>query len=77
MTNGIGLVYTETETELLGPIRPMWSMMKTIQDNDMTDHAGAFYIENDIELSLLIGSSIVCDENETDNNESNQIRCPL
>ena len=29
----------------------MWSMMKTGHDNDITDHKGVFYAENDTELS--------------------------
>ena len=38
-------------------------MTKTKQDNDVTDHIGLVYIENDIELSRTIGSSAISDEN--------------
>ena len=37
--------------------------MKTKQVNDLTDHVGAFYTENDIELSWSIESGTVSDEN--------------
>ena len=37
-------------------------MMKTRHDNDVTDHAGAFYRKNEIELSWTIGSSVIYDE---------------
>ena len=37
--------------------------MKTKQDNDMTNCIGAVYVENNIELSWLIRSGTVCDEN--------------
>ena len=40
-------------------------MMKTRQENDMTERTGAVYKENDIELSSLIGLGVVCDENQT------------
>ena len=40
-------------------------MMKTRQDNNMTDGISAFYIENDIELSWPIRLVIICDENQT------------
>ena len=30
----------------------------------MTDHIGSVYIENDTKMSLLIGSGVVCDENQ-------------
>ena len=37
--------------------------MKTRQDNDLTDCAGAFYVEKSIECSWLIGLGAVFDEN--------------
>ena len=37
-------------------------VMKTRQDNDVTNCTGAVYTENEIELSWLIRSSIDCDE---------------
>ena len=38
-------------------------MMKTREDNDLTDCLGVFYDENDIELSWSIGSGVDYDEN--------------
>ena len=40
----------------------MSSLMKTRQDNDVTDHIGEVYIENDTELSWTIESGVNCDE---------------
>lgn len=42
-----------------------WSMIKTRQDNNMTDHTGVVYTENKTELLLPIRSKAVCDENQT------------
>ena len=39
-------------------------MMKTRQDNDVTDHTGAIYVENNIELSWPIESGVVYDKNQ-------------
>ena len=39
--------------------------MKTKHGNDMTDHIGMVYAENDIELSWLIRLGAVYDENQT------------
>ena len=38
-------------------------MMKTRQDNNVTDRIGLVYVENDIELSGPIWRGIVCDKN--------------
>ena len=38
--------------------------MKTRQDNDMTDHTGVVYAENNNELSSSIKSGADCDENQ-------------
>ena len=38
-------------------------MIKTREDNNVTDHTGAVYVENDIKLSWSIRSSAICDEN--------------
>ena len=38
-------------------------MMRTKQENELTSHVGAVYIENDTELSWLIGLGADCDEN--------------
>ena len=48
--------------ELFDQVR---SMMKTKKDNDVINSIGAFYVENDIELSWLIGPVVVYDENQT------------
>ena len=37
--------------------------MKTKQDNDMTNHGGALYIENDTELLWSIELGAIYDEN--------------
>ena len=39
-------------------------MMKTIQDNDMTDRIGSLYVENETELSCQIQQGTVYDENQ-------------
>lgn len=41
-------------------------MMKTRQNNDLTDHPGTFYVKNDTELSLPIKSNANCDENQVE-----------
>ena len=38
-------------------------MMKTKQDNDVTDHTDVVYVKNDNEPSWLIKSGVVYDEN--------------
>ena len=38
--------------------------MKTRQNNDVTDGTSVLYTENDIELSWLIRSGVVCDKNK-------------
>lgn len=38
--------------------------MKTKQDNNLTNRVGMFYTENDIELSWLVKSSAVYEENQ-------------
>ena len=39
-------------------------MIKTKQDNDMSNHTSAIYTEKETELSWPIGPSAVCDENQ-------------
>ena len=39
------------------------SIMKTRQDNDVTNCIGEFHAKNDTKLSWLIRSSVLCDEN--------------
>lgn len=51
MTNYIGVVYAKIEIELLGAIWSVRSMMKTKQDNNMTDCIGMVYIEIETKLS--------------------------
>lgn len=41
----------------------VWSVMKTRQDIDVTDHIDVVYIKNEIELSWLIQQGAVYDEN--------------
>ena len=50
MTNRVGLVYAKNYTKLLRPIKSSTFHEKTRQDNDVTDHTCAFYVENKIEL---------------------------
>ena len=38
--------------------------MKTREDNDVTDHIGVVYIENNTELLWLIGLAVDYDENQ-------------
>lgn len=38
--------------------------MKTKQDNNVTDHIGVVYAENETELSWPIGPDAVCEENQ-------------
>ena len=40
-------------------------MMKSRQDNDVTDGTCATYTKNEIELLWQIGLGAVCDENQT------------
>lgn len=42
-------------------------MAKPRLDNDVTDHIGLVYVENDTELSGLIGPSAVCDKTRQNN----------
>ena len=39
-------------------------MMKTKQDNNVTNRISTFYAENNTERSWLIGMSVVCEENK-------------
>ena len=41
----------------------VFSVTKTIQDNDMIDRTSVVYVENDIELLWPIESGVDCDEN--------------
>lgn len=50
VTNCISLLYTETKTKLSRLSDRMWSMVKTRQDNDMSDSRGSIDAENDNEL---------------------------
>ena len=66
VTNCISLLYTETKTKLSRLSDRMWSMVKTRQDNDMSDSRGSIDAENDNELLWLIVSGVVCDKNQTE-----------
>ena len=52
-------------------------MTKTIQDNDVTNHASAIYAENNTELSWSIGSGTDCDENQLGQPRDLSHRCGL
>ena len=39
--------------------------MKTRHDNNVTNHTGAFYAENDTKLLWLIEQGAICDKNKT------------
>lgn len=41
------------------------SVIKTRQDNDVTDRIGVHYVENKTELSWTIRWGVVCDKNQT------------
>ena len=43
----------------------MWYVLKTRQDNDMTDHIGAVYAKNDNELLWHVGLGDNYDEKQT------------
>ena len=55
MTDCIGLVYAETETELSDLFDQVQSVIKTRQDKDMNDCTSVVYIENATKLSWSIG----------------------
>ena len=38
--------------------------MKTRQDNNLTDHIGTVYVENETDLQWSIGSGAICDKNQ-------------
>lgn len=46
-------------------------MTKTRQDNNVIDHIGLAYVENNIKLSGLIKSGTVYDETKQDNDVTN------
>ena len=41
----------------------VWYMMKTNKDNNVTKHIGLVYTKTEIELSRIIWSGVICDEN--------------
>ena len=43
----------------------VWSMIKTNQDNDVTNRIGLVYAETEIELSEPIEQGVVCYEDQT------------
>ena len=51
--------------------------MKTTLDNDLINHVGAIYTENDIEQLWLIRPSEVYDENQTGQQPIIQVRSML
>ena len=55
----------------------VWSIVKTKQDNDMIDRTSGVYVENNIELSWLIGLGAVCDKNQIGQQCDLLYRCGL
>ena len=64
VTDKIGAVYIENETELSWPIRSSAICDENQQENDATNHNNAVYIENDTKLLWPIGSSVNYAENK-------------
>lgn len=56
---------TQKQTEMSWSIKLGTVYHETRQNNDIIDHTSVVYVENDTELSWLIGPSIVCNENQT------------
>ena len=42
----------------------VWSIMKTIQDNNLIDHLSSFNVESDTKLLWPIELGVNCDENQ-------------
>lgn len=55
----------------------VWFVMKTKQDNNVTDQTGALYVENDIELSWPIGPGAVYDEFQRGQRCDQSYKCGL
>lgn len=53
----------KNKTEMSWSIKLGTVYHETRQNNDIIDHTSVVYIENDTEMSWLIGPSIVCNEN--------------
>lgn len=66
MTDCISLVYAEIEIKLLGPIGGVQFVTKTKQHNNKIDLIDAVYAKKETDLSWLIKSSVICDENKTE-----------
>lgn len=54
----------KTKLSFLDLLDRVWSVIKTIQDNDMTNHISLVYIETKIELLRPIELSVGCYKNE-------------
>ena len=52
-------------------------MMKTRQDNNLTDHTGSVYAENRTKLSRPIGHNAVYHENQTGQLYDRSYKCDL
>lgn len=63
MTDRIGAVYAKTKLSFLDLLDQLRSMIKTIQDNDVTDHTSLVYGETEIELLGPIKLSAICYKN--------------
>lgn len=55
----------------------MLSVIKSKQDNDLTDRIGMVYTENETEMSLSIELGAVGDENQTGQWPAWSYRCDL
>ena len=68
---------TMTKTQLSWPIVTSRSMIKTSQDNIVTDHIGLVYVETKIELLGPIWRGAICDENQRRQWRNRLYKCDL
>lgn len=73
MIECISLVYVALKMNCRNLSNLVQFVMKTKQDNNMTDRIGAIYTKNDNELSRLIVSDVICDETKQNNDMTNRI----
>ena len=52
-------------------------MIKTKQDNNITDHIGMVYADTETELSVPIWPTMIYDENHTEQQRDRLYRCGL
>ena len=63
MTDCTNAIYAKTKLNCHDQSDRVRYMMKTSKDNDVTEHIGLVYTKTEIELSRIIWSGVVCDEN--------------